>query len=154
MKKVLSYLNPKEPFSIVSHSLGSAVVANTLSRTNYKIDRLVFLSSPNKVNEIFMEFKEIVAMNDKAYREMVKITGRLLKAPLDTLDVDDNLKKANYNELLIIHDKNDRILSYNNSKTIEQLTPNSRLVTLENVGHYKMLWDAGVINKTVSFIHK
>jgi pimeloyl-ACP methyl ester carboxylesterase len=154
MKKVLNHLNPKEPFSIVSHSLGSAVVANTLSRTNYRIDRLVFLSSPNKVNEIFMEFKEIVAMNDKAYKEMLKVTDRLLNASIDTLDVDTNLKKAKYNELLIMHDKNDRILSYNNSKTIEQLTPNSRLITLENVGHYKMLWDSDVINRTVSFIEK
>jgi pimeloyl-ACP methyl ester carboxylesterase len=151
---VLEELNPSEPISLIAHSLGSAISANALSRSNVQVDQLVFLSSPNKVEDVFLEFKEIVGMNQKAYDEMVKITNRLLEGPLSMLDVDANVPKINYDELLIIHDKNDRILSYENSKSIETIASNSRLLTIEDVGHYKMLWSKEVISKTVSFLNK
>ena len=46
---VIDFVKPKKPFSILSHSFGSAVSVYTLSNLNYKIDKLVFLTSPNSI---------------------------------------------------------------------------------------------------------
>jgi len=54
----------------------------------------------------------------------------------------------------LIHDENDRILPYINSKTILDNTSNSSLITLEKVGHYTMLWSDEVIDEAVSFVAK
>lgn len=154
MNEVLDYLNPSSAINIVAHSLGSAVTANALSRSKYQVERLVFLTGPNKIEDIFLEFKKIVAMGDKAYQEMLKITENLLGEPLANLDVDFNLNKIEYQELLLIHDEEDRILPYSNSQTVHSNVSNSSLSTLKKVGHYRMLWSKAVIEDAVSFVRK
>ncbi|MFK7784322.1 MAG: alpha/beta fold hydrolase, partial [Crocinitomicaceae bacterium] len=152
MLDVLDHLNPTAPITVVSHSFGSAVTANALSRSEYAVGRLVFLTEPNKIDDIFLEFKKIVAMGDRAYQEMLKITENLLGEPLSNLDVDFNLNRIQYKELLLIHDAKDRILPYSNSQMIHKNVSNASLITLEKVGHYRMLWSDEVIEDAVSFV--
>ena len=59
---------PKEKtISIVSHSFGSAVTAFGLSDIDLKVDQLVFLTSPNEMEDIFVEFKNMIGLNDKSF---------------------------------------------------------------------------------------
>lgn len=154
MQSVLKFVNPTQSFSVVSHSFGSAVVANALSGTDYPVDRLVFLTNPNKIEHIFREFKTIVGMGEKAYQEMVNVTTNMLGAPISSLDVDTNLGKINFSELLLIHDVKDRVLPFSNSEAILSVTENTELFELNGVGHYKMLWSEEVVDKTTSFIEE
>ena len=50
MRALLDFLNPTEPFSIVTHSFGSAVSSYTLAKAPYIVDRFVMLTSPNRLN--------------------------------------------------------------------------------------------------------
>ncbi|UKN01251.1 alpha/beta fold hydrolase [Paracrocinitomix mangrovi] len=152
MKTVVDFINPSEKFSVVSHSFGSAVTANALSNTDYEVDKIVFLTNPNKVEDIFMEFKEIIGLRKKAYRALIKHTSQVLGAPIHTLDVSANLKEVNYDKLLLIHDINDRVLPYTNSFQINSDHENVQLITMHNVGHYKMLWNPEVMGRAVSFV--
>lgn len=154
MNDVLDYLAPSEPVNIVAHSFGSAVTANALSRSNYEVDRLVFLTSPCRVEDIFLDFKKMISLGDKAYDSLISETENLLNEPLSNLDVDLNLTKIDFNELLLIHDENDRVIPYSNSKKIAANISNSSLVTLEKEGHYKMLWSDDVIEKAISFVSR
>lgn len=152
MKNVLDHLNPTGPISVVSHSLGSAVTANALSRSNYEVDRLVFLTSPRRIEDIFLEFKKIISLGDKAYESLLKTTEKLLGASISSLDVDTNLNRIPYNDLLLIHDKTDKVLPFVNSEVIHDKTANSSIFAVEKVGHYKMLWSDAVVDQAVSFI--
>jgi len=152
MNDVLNALNPTEPINVISHSLGSAVTANALSRSKYAVNRLTLLTTPLSIEDIFQEFKRTVALGDKAYNAMLAITENLLGEPLSKLDVDFNLNKIDYKELLLIHDEHDRIIPFENSRTIDKKTAHSSLTKLEKVGHYKMLWTEEVIDEAVSFV--
>lgn len=149
---VVDFIRPTESFSIVSHSFGSAVVANAMSEKDYQIDRLVFLTNPNKVEDIFIEFKEIIGLRKKAYKSLIKHTTKILGAPINTLDVTTNLEKVNYSKLLMIHDKHDAVLPYKNSFDINSDIQKSQLVTFEKIGHYKMLWNDEVVGRTFAFV--
>ena len=152
MQALVKFIAPKQPFSVVAHSFGSAVVANALSNTDYTVERLVFLTNPNKIEDIFTEFKEIIGLSEKAYRALMQRTTKMLDAPLSSLDVDTNLVQINFEQLLLIHDANDRILPYSNSEAIDAKLPNARLVTLQKVGHYRMLWAEEVVDTAVAFV--
>ncbi|MFT5860311.1 MAG: esterase/lipase [Flavobacteriaceae bacterium] len=152
MKNVLDYLNPSTPISVVSHSFGSAVVANALSRSSYPVDSLVFLTSHCRIEDIFLEFKSMISLGDKAYKSLIKKTEKMLGNDLASLDVDVNVNKIGHNKLLLIHDKKDRVLPYSNSQRINENTTDTSLITLEKAGHYKMLWSDEVIEHAVSFV--
>ncbi len=149
---VIDFIQPKEVFSVVSHSFGSAVVANGLASGKYEVDKLVFLTNPNKVEDIFIEFKEIIGLKKKAYKSLVKHTTKILGAPINTLDVATNLDKINFDRLLMIHDKHDAVLPYQNSFDINSDIQNSQLISFEKIGHYKMLWNEEVVGRTLAFV--
>ena len=149
---VVEFINPTEAFSIVSHSFGSAVVANAMANKSYNINSLVFLTNPNKVEDIFVEFKEVIGLRKKAYKALIKHTTRILGAPIETLDVSTNMSKISYDRFLMIHDKYDTVLPYKNSVEINSEVEKSQLIGFEKIGHYKMLWNEEVIGRTFAFV--
>lgn len=152
MKDVIEYINPKEPFSVVSHSFGSAVTANVLAELNREVDQIVFLTNPNRMEDIFEEFKKAIGLTRRAYRFLVRHTSELLGGPVEMLDVSANLKKANFKKLLLIHDMDDKVLPFSNSFEINSEHQNVQLIRMEKVGHYRMLWNEEVVGRTVTFI--
>ncbi len=153
LHKVLKFLNPQVPVSIVSHSFGSAVTAFCIRETDYRLDKMVFLTGPNKVQNIFQEFKSIVQMGDRAYKKMVDITEEILGEPISNISIANNLKNGKYEDLLLIHDKHDKILPYSNSEEIREVVERSSLETFENVGHYRMLWNKDIIDRCSEFLN-
>jgi pimeloyl-ACP methyl ester carboxylesterase len=152
MNDVLNFINPTAPFSVVAHSFGAAVVATALADSNWKINRMVFLTNPNKIEDIFFEFKRVIGLGNKAYRALLRKTATLLGAPIQALDVSSNLQKINFEKLLLLHDINDHVLPYANSFQINSEIKNVQLISFENIGHYKMLWNPEVIGRTLAFI--
>ncbi len=149
---VLEEINPAPGFSIISHSFGSAVVAYALSKNNYELDKLIFLTNPNRVERIFTDFKNFIGLNDRAYRQLLQLTKEKLGEPIEAVSVESNLSKINFDQLLLIHDKNDKVLDYDNSVEVKRSTPKAKLITFENIGHYKMLWNKEVITNCVNFL--
>lgn len=153
MKQVLKYLNPQQPFSIVSHSFGSAVTAFCIRDTEHPVHRMVFLTGPNKVENIFREFQELTKMGDRAFNKMLARTENLLGEPISNISIQQNLQSGNYQKLLLIHDKNDKIIPYFNSEEIVNAVENASLEPFENVGHYRMLWNKEIIDRTAQFLN-
>ncbi|MTI29452.1 alpha/beta hydrolase, partial [Xanthovirga aplysinae] len=69
--KVINEISPKDPFSVVAHSFGSAVSTFALSESNYKIRNLILLTTPNQIERIFLEFKNIIHLGDSAYQKLL-----------------------------------------------------------------------------------
>lgn len=153
MLAVIEFLNPGQPFSVVAHSFGSAVTTYALSKSNYAVDKLVLLTNPNKIETIFKDFKKGIGLGNRAYKKLLRMTHERLGEPLSNLSVQANLKQIQYQSLLLIHDKYDKVLPYTHSAEVNNEIENARLVTIEHVGHYKMLWNPEVIERTVGFVN-
>lgn len=154
-KVVLKSINPKEPFDIISHSFGSGVTTMMLANSEFKADKIVFLTTPNKVKNIFDEFKDFVKMGDKAYQKLLDIAEfKILKEPIENYTIAKKLSKANYNDLLIIHDEFDKILPFSNSNEIIEMHPNIKLHKMQKIGHYRMLWNPEVVELVKQFLMK
>ena len=52
-----------------------------------------------------------------------------------------------------MHDRYDKVLPYRHSIEVNNAIENAQLITLEKVGHYKMLWNDEVINRCVGFVN-
>lgn len=150
-KLVLDYFNPSEPFHVVAHSLGSSVTSFALSETQYKADKLVFLSVNNKIEQVFLDFQKMLGFNDRVYRLIGKRIEQVVGEKPSQMKVEERLKKTNFNELLLIHDKFDKIIPYENSEVLHKKFPNSQLISFEKIGHYRMLWNEKVLEEVLRF---
>lgn len=142
-----------QPFSVIAHSFGSAVASYSLAKVDYKIDKLVLLTNPNRIESIFKDFKKGIGLGNRAYQSMLRISKDKMGEPLHQLSVEENLQKINYSKLLLMHDRYDRVLPYHHSVEVNNAIENAQLITLEQVGHYKMLWNDEVINRCVGFVN-
>lgn len=151
---VIAALDPSEPFSVVSHSFGSAVTSFALSKTTYAIDQLIFLTSPNEITNIFKEYASFIGLGQKSFGLLCQKAEGILHEPLDHLKVELLGDKINYKNLLLIHDKQDRIIPMTNAEAIQKRWANAELQLIEQTGHYKMLWDDKVINRILLQLSK
>jgi len=150
--QLLKAINPKDEFSVVAHSFGAAVSSFALSETNYKIDKIVFLSGNDVIEDVFKQFQKMIGFNDKIYSEVAKWTHKIIKKPLGDLVVSERLKQIDFNKLLLIHDKFDKVIPFKNAESIHKKIDNSVLKPFKKIGHYRMLWNDDVLKETINFL--
>src|SRR5256885_1694056 len=56
--------------------------------------------------------------------------------------------------LLVIHDREDRDVRWNDGAAIAQAWPGAELVTTSGLGHHRIVSDSGVIRQVVSFLRQ
>lgn len=149
---IVSSLTGYNKISFISHSFGSGIVAYGLSELNLNVDKLVLLTSPNFIIDIFTDFKNIIGLSNKAYELMNDRASTILNEDIKTLSTEDKLQLVDFNDALLIHDKHDKVIPFENTININNALTNSRIETYENIGHYRMLWNDDVIKKTIEFV--
>jgi len=152
LRALVYQLRPSEPFSVISHSFGSAVASMALAGTRYEVDKFVMLTSPNRLIDVFDEFKKQIALGGEAYQEMLLQAEGILKESVCDVNLETKGLQVKYNSLSLIHDVNDKVLPYSNSVRLSNVLPESELITIKNTGHYRMLWNMEVIRKVVSLL--
>ena len=151
--KVIECIKPDKPYSVVAHSFGSAVCTYTLSKLNYKLDKLIFLTSPNSILEIFKDFKNLIGLSNNSFTYFLQKANLLANEEIKNINIDEKLKLIDFSKLLLIHDEYDKIIPFKNSEEILKMnSENTRLIKYSNIGHYKMLWNDKVLGDTVNFL--
>ena len=149
---VTEKIYPNKPFSVIAHSFGSAVTSFALEDSRFEVDKLVFLTNPNKFHVFFEEFRDFIQLGEKAFATTIRKAETLIKRPINEMNIQDVSKNIKYNRLLLIHDRVDKVLPYKNSIAVQEKWENTDLLTIEKIGHYKMLWNEHVINSIVKFL--
>jgi pimeloyl-ACP methyl ester carboxylesterase len=150
--KVIEYIKPDKPFSVLSHSFGSAVCTYTLSKLNYKLDKLVFLTSPNSILEIFKDFKNLIGLSSLSFTYFVQKANLLANEEIKNINIDEKLNLLDFSKLLLIHDEHDKIIPIKNSEEIKKMNnKKTQLIKYSKIGHYKMLWNDKVVEDAIHF---
>ncbi len=149
---LLKFIDPQKPFTVISHSFGSAMTTYTISKLNYTIDKFVFLTTPNSLLEVFTNFKNFVGITDKAFGYMIKNAEDIVNEKIASVNVSERLKNITFTKLLLVHDKADKIIPFKNSEDVYKANKNTDLKVYDKIGHYRMLWNDEVLEDTLAFI--
>ncbi len=152
--KLIEFINPKQPIHIISHSFGSAVTSYMLPELNFKVDKVVFLTSNNKFLDIFNHFKNMLDFNDKVFNLFKSKVEGYVNEKAEDMVIADKINQSNINELLLIHDRFDKVIPFKDSEEIHNAVKNSTIIPFEKIGHYRMLWNEDVVKETINFITK
>lgn len=152
-KVFINSLPKEKTIDIISHSFGSAVTAFGLSEMEIKINNLVFLTSPNKIEDVFIDYKNFIGLGEKAFNKLKDRADEILQEPLNLVNVDTRMQLVDFNHLYLLHDRYDKIIPHSYSEKIHSSVKNSTLISFEKLGHYKMLWNDELIRKVVKVIN-
>jgi len=139
------------PHLIISHSFGSVNTA-TIFRNNpeFNLDMWIMVTTPHRflthVNEISNHF----GIKNKAYTELIKLIQNDTNENINQLDMAAYCKElSNVRSAIIVHSKDDKVLPVEGAREVANSFVKSKLIELDNLGHYSILW-SDELNKIIS----
>jgi pimeloyl-ACP methyl ester carboxylesterase len=152
IKCLLEYLDLNQPFTIIGHSFASGAI--TLALLDYKKhpEKLVFLTTPDKIMDIFTNYAQMIALGEKALNKMIRMVEGFSPIKMKDFNISDLLQEVSTKKILLIHDKEDKILPFTNALSLKEKNPSIHLHATKQKGHYRLLWDEEVIDMVMQFI--
>lgn len=135
---------------IVAHSFGGAASALAMAR-GLEVGRAVFLgppASPVTWFEAFARFLELEGTSVHAARASVEARAGIRLEAL-TAEV---LGPKVVTPLLVVHDRRDAEVSWEDGARLARSVAGAKLVTTEGLGHRRILRDAKVVDLTIRFL--
>ena len=141
-----------KPEVILGHSVGG--MATIFSLHNYNlpfVKKIVSLGAPAHFTGVFSRYKSMMGYNRRISKGLDNIVYERFGKPVDYFSA-ANFAKTIEAEGLIIHDKKDRIIPFEDALLFANRYKNSELIETEGFGHG--LKDASLTPKIIEFINR
>lgn len=139
------------PFrAVIGHSLGAAAAALAV-REGLGAQRLILLAPPSDLEKYTGRFARIMRIPPSVRDSMKKRLEKRFRIRWAELKVAGRPASGDVS-LLIFHDRRDARVPMRDGVAIVDTWPNARLVRTRGLGHHRILQDARVISRAVSFL--
>jgi pimeloyl-ACP methyl ester carboxylesterase len=139
-----------EPHAIIGHSLGGAASALAVSeglRTG-KLALIAPSAHPRRYLNLFLDWLEFP---ERLREDVVRHFEKTLRFAWNRLDVEVFGPRVSV-PTLIVHDRGDREVPWSEGADAARLIPDAQLVSVEMLGHHRILRDGDVVARIVEFI--
>jgi len=141
------------PFAaMIGHSFGGMVGANALNES-VQADKLITIGSPASMAYIFASFTSHTGASEISINGIKRLMKQLTNKTSDDFSL-VNLVQTIQQPGLIIHDKQDKEVTYTEAFQVSEHWLNSQLILTEGLGHQRILRDPELINTIVSYIKR
>lgn len=140
-----------QPHGVVAHSAGASSTFYAL-RDGLRPEKLVFLSPMAQPTELTMVFAAALGFGERIRTGMTRRVGELAGAPWDDFDMPRMVTRIAPPPLLTVHDPADRETRYADSVALAKVWPDAELVTVKDLGHWRVLRDPATITRAVGFV--
>ena len=140
--------------SIIAHSFGGMALCNAVNRYNLNVNKAVLVASPFTMKYIVESFAAMMNITQKVSDMMVeRIRRRFLeerKVDVYELSVDLFAKSLNF-PFLVIHDRDDKDVAYNQGEGYANNLLDVEFVTTKGLGHRRILKEPEIRDKIIEF---
>ena len=152
IRALINYTKPENIAGLIGHSFGSSAIINAISKERIET-RTILLAPAINIKKILDDafiyhgiplniFEDIISKYEQKYGYNLEDDNPL------------NLLKSIRQKLLIIHDEDDAITPYQESKNISETHDNIELYTSHGLGHKRILTDQKIISKVIEYLKK
>lgn len=141
-----------KPEIIVGHSVGG--MASVFYQNKYRsenLKKLVLLGAPSEFKTILKNYTNLLSYNSKVVKSLDKLIEDTFGAPPSAFSTAKFAKNLNGIEGLVIHDKKDKIIPYEDAELIHNSLSNSKLIATTGYGH--SLNSQEVYNHIIKFVN-
>ena len=132
IQSVIDKINPNY---VVAHSIGGAAINyNQFKNPNSNLKTMVLLGAPSEIKIIFENYFNLLSLNFKNRKLFKNYIENRFNIDIDTFKGSDFAKQIE-TKTLVIHDKNDKIVLFDEGKKFENNFKNGTFIATENLGH-------------------
>ncbi|MCU0432322.1 MAG: alpha/beta hydrolase [Bacteroidia bacterium] len=135
--------------AVISHSFGSAASIYTLARHPHQVARLAMLSTPDRLLDAFNEFYALLKIKPRQQERVYRVFEKHFHYKAGDLQVSRDAARTNVTQAILLHDRNDSQIPFSNAEKVKAAWPALKLIPLQDVGHYRMIWNEEVIEQVM-----
>jgi pimeloyl-ACP methyl ester carboxylesterase len=137
-------------YAAVAHSLGAAVLAEAL-HAGLEVQRAVLVSAPAHYERHARRFAAAAGLDAEGTDEMLAVLGVTVGVDLREISLP---RRAQHLRLpaLFIHSADDRVVAIEDSLTSAAAWPGAVHLSVEGLGHRRILVDPAVVAATLQFL--
>lgn len=133
---------------MLGHSIGAAASALALAR-GLRAERAVQIASPSAIDDVLTKFATFVGLDARATQAFFDHIEHSVGVPPDDLEL---ASLALRHPTLLIHSHDDREVPHAESEAIARSWPRTQLLSVDGLGHRRILRDAAVIQAAVAML--
>ena len=137
-------------FGIVAHSMGGSASALAMAR-GLQVERAVFIAPAADPARFAEDFAKLLAVGPEAMAEMRRRSEARLQIRWSDLNV-PRMAAALETPLLVMHDRNDATVPWDEGAAIATAWPGAELVTTSGLGHRDIVRAPEVVARAVGFL--
>ena len=137
---------------MVGHSIGASAAINCIVKENPGLDA-VLIAPALRLREILFNLFNLHGIPATIYRSAVSDLEAHFGYDLNQ-DNPDKLIHQIRSSLLIVHDRDDNTIPFNDSLSLSATSPNVILHATRGLGHKRILADPEVIQASVAFFRE
>jgi pimeloyl-ACP methyl ester carboxylesterase len=138
-------------YGVVGHSLGAAATLMAL-RDDLHLRRAVFIAPPADIVGYTVRFAQLFGLRDDVLDAMRRRTERRLRFAWRDLDLIGIASAVRGVELLVVHDRGDEDVTWDNGARLAAAWPGASLVTTEGLGHHRVARDPSIVARAAAFL--
>jgi pimeloyl-ACP methyl ester carboxylesterase len=145
----------EQPEVVISHSFGSVSTASALKENpEVPIALWIVVTTPFSFRDRVQGVIEQLGMSERIMQLLLDKVERDRDESIDELVMDNYCAQLSHvKDALVVHSKQDRVLPIEDSRRMHAGFPQSRMVELEGLGHYSILWSEelkGIVEEEVT----
>jgi pimeloyl-ACP methyl ester carboxylesterase len=151
IEAVLAVSRAHGPFAaVIAHSMGGAATALAVGR-GLDLERAAFLAPASNPGNYSRRFAEVLGIPARIRERMEKRFERQFGFRWEEFDVPSRVASFSA-PLLVIHDREDREVSWNDGAVIARAWPGAQFVTTQGLGHTRIVHDPEVVERVLAFL--
>jgi len=136
--------------AVIAHSMGAGAAVYAL-RLGMQVEKLVLLAGAYNWEYQIKLFAKMIGFSPELQEDFYNYARTMINQD-DAWGNVAPFARDFKQQALIFHDPEDKTVPYQDSLELAQNWPNSKLVTLQGLGHSDLLSDEKVIKQAVDFI--
>jgi pimeloyl-ACP methyl ester carboxylesterase len=142
-------------YGIITHSFGGSTSVYALAHldNSIRVERLVLIAVPASTQKVVAGVMKRMNLPSGAvarFRSMMR--AKINGLPFDQTDVLNALAKVKVQDVLVVHDKFDRSVSFESAEAVFERYDHVSLLTTQGWGHYKLMKYPEVVERVVAFV--
>lgn len=131
-----------KPQVIISHSFGSVNTARIFrNNPEFNLDMWIMVTTPHNFLSRVNGISDHFGIKSKAKNELIKRIQNDTNEDINHINMATYCQElSNVKNTVIVHSKTDKVLPIEGAREVAKAFKRSRLIELDNLGHYSILW--------------
>ena len=145
-------LNYGQPEVVVGHSLGACAIIMCAYEERMIFEKTILIAPLNRLMSVFEEYQQILTVPPKLFSRFLKRFEDFTGYSFESFYFHEYGQQTALKEVLLFHDVADQITKFEHAEDFEKNWEAVRLESIEDTGHYRILWEEEMVKKSIDYI--